>query len=184
MFNKFELIGGGIAVASMALAIYLVQVESTFYSSAADFNQRAQAIEADNPGVVIVGQDGESNQARANAYVEASDTEGNFERMVIDDITVGTGEVVSEGDTVVVHYVGQLQSGQEFDNSRERGVPFEFTVGEGTVIDGWDQGVLGMQEGGERILVIPPELAYGESGVGPIPGDATLVFSIELLEIK
>jgi len=184
MFNKFELIGGVIAMGFMGLALYMVQAENIFYNSAAEFNQRAQLIEADEPGVVVVPQGEEQNQLRAEAYVAAADNQGNIQRMVIDDIKVGTGDAVQEGDTVVVHYVGTLQNGQEFDNSRKRGTPFEFTVGDGAVIEGWEQGVVGMQVGGQRMLVIPPEMAYGEAGVGPIPGNATLVFAIELLEIK
>jgi FKBP-type peptidyl-prolyl cis-trans isomerase len=85
---------------------------------------------------------------------------------------------------VSVHYIGTLQDGTEFDNSKKRGAPFEFKVGEGRVIAGWEEGLVGMQVGGQRVLVIPPEKAYGSNGVGPIPGNATLVFSIELLEIK
>ena len=104
--------------------------------------------------------------------------------MVIDDIKVGTGAEVESGNTVVVHYVGTLQEGMEFDNSRRRGEPLEFTVGVGQVIQGWDEGLIGMKVGGERILVIPSDKAYGEKGIGPIPGNATLVFKIELLEVK
>ena len=84
----------------------------------------------------------------------------------------------------MVHYSGRLENGQEFDNSQKRGAPLEFTVGAGQVIAGWEQGLLGMKVGGERVLNIPPELAYGEQGIGPIPGGATLTFTIELLEIK
>lgn len=184
MFNKFELIGGAIAIGFMGLALYLVQAETIFYNSAEQFNQRAQLIEADEPGIVVVPQGEERNRLRAESYLEAAGNQGNMQRMVVDDIKVGTGDAVAEGDTVVVHYVGTLQNGQEFDNSRKRGTPFEFTVGDGMVIEGWEQGVVGMQVGGQRVLVIPPEKAYGEAGVGPIPGNATLVFAIELLEIK
>ncbi|MCA9360386.1 FKBP-type peptidyl-prolyl cis-trans isomerase [Candidatus Kaiserbacteria bacterium] len=104
--------------------------------------------------------------------------------MVIDDIKLGTGEEVKENDLVVVHYVGTLQNGEEFDNSHKRGAPFEFRVGKGMVIEGWEEGLIGMKVGGERVLVIPPDMAYGEQGIGPIPGNATLVFVIELMEIK
>jgi peptidylprolyl isomerase len=92
--------------------------------------------------------------------------------------------MVKEGDVVSVHYVGTLQNGTEFDNSKKRGAPFEFKVGGGQVIAGWEEGLVGMQVGGQRVLVIPPEKGYGANGIGPIPGNATLVFSIELLEIK
>jgi FKBP-type peptidyl-prolyl cis-trans isomerase len=79
--------------------------------------------------------------------------------------------------------VGRLENGQEFDNSKKRGVPFEFTLGEGMVIAGWEEGLLGMREGGERTLVIPPQFGYGSQAIGPIPANATLLFAIELVEV-
>jgi FKBP-type peptidyl-prolyl cis-trans isomerase FkpA len=109
------------------------------------------------------------------------------------DLVKGTGEGISQGQTAVVHYTGWLydpsapeQKGREFDSSLRRGEPFEFTIGTGGVIRGWEEGVQGMQPGGHRRLVIPPALAYGERGAGGgvIPPDATLVFEIELLAIK
>lgn len=183
MFNKFELVGAGVSVGLMALAIYLVQVESILFRDA-DIDQTSQAINSQQPGIVVVGQSANVNQARTDALLVAIGTEGNLNNMVIDDIKFGTGEAVKEGDTVSVHYVGTLQNGEEFDNSRKRGSAFDFGVGAGQVIKGWDEGVIGMQVGGQRILVIPPEMAYGDQGIGPIPGGATLVFAIELLEIK
>jgi FKBP-type peptidyl-prolyl cis-trans isomerase len=182
MFNKFELIGGAVSILSMALALYLIQADD-FLAQIGKDTQTAQVLTADE-GIVIVPQSEDMNQARVNAFMEAADNRGNIKRMVIDDIKIGTGEAVKEGDVVAVHYVGQLQNGQEFDASKKRGEAFEFTVGAGRVIAGWEEGVVGMQVGGERVLVIPPEKAYGEAGIGPIPGNATLVFSIELLEIK
>lgn len=183
MFNKFELIGGGISVALMALAVYMVQAESIFLK-AGPVGQTSQVIATEQPDVVIVNQGDDVNQARTEAYLKAADSKGNFKSMVIDDVKIGTGAEVKAGDTVSVHYIGTLQNGQEFDNSHKRGQAFEFTVGGGQVIKGWDQGLVGMQIGGERILVIPPDMAYGDQGIGPIPGGATLVFAIELLEIK
>lgn len=183
MFNKFELIGGIVSIGFMAVALYLVQTK-VMINDAAEQAQTAQVGAVENQGIVIV-QPGENiNQARANAYLAAADNSGNIERMVIDDVKLGTGEQIQKGDTVAVHYVGKLQNGQEFDNSRSRGEPFVFKVGSGMVIQGWDEGVIGMQPGGERILVIPPDMAYGEQGIGPIPGNATLIFSIELVEIQ
>lgn len=166
----------------MALGLYLIQA-SDFFGQVGEQAQTAQvASVADS--IVVVPQGENANQMRANAYVEAADNKGNIKRMVIDDIKIGNGEEVKEGDVVSVHYVGKLQNGQEFDASKKRGEPFEFTVGAGRVIQGWEEGVIGMKVGGERVLVIPPEKAYGEAGIGPIPGNATLVFSIELLEIQ
>ncbi len=105
--------------------------------------------------------------------------------LTIEDLKPGDGAEVKTGNTVSVHYVGTLEDASKFDSSRDRGTPFEFTVGEGRVIPGWEQGLLGMKVGGKRKLVIPPELAYGENSPSPlIPPNSTLIFEIELLAIK
>ncbi len=100
------------------------------------------------------------------------------------DLVVGTGDVAVAGKTVKVHYTGVFADGKKFDSSRDRGVPFEFKLGAGMVIKGWDIGVEGMKVGGKRLLVIPPEFGYGPNDYGPIPGNSTLVFEVELLEVK
>ena len=100
------------------------------------------------------------------------------------DVKVGTGAEAKDGSTVKVHYTGTLKSGEKFDSSVGR-EPFEFAIGKGQVIKGWDKGVVGMKVGGKRTLVIPYDLAYGEAGSPPkIPPKATLLFDIELLEVK
>lgn len=102
-----------------------------------------------------------------------------------DDLVVGDGAVAQSGQQVSVHYTGWLTDGSKFDSSLDRNEPFQFALGRGMVIRGWDEGVTGMQVGGKRKLTIPPQLGYGERGAGGvIPPNATLVFEVELLEIK
>ena len=101
------------------------------------------------------------------------------------DLVVGEGVAAAAGDTVSVHYTGWLEDGTQFDSSVDSGTPYEFVLGVGGVIPGWDEGVAGMQVGGTRKLIIPPDLAYGAGGSGGvIPPNATLVFEVQLLEIK
>lgn len=101
-----------------------------------------------------------------------------------EDAKTGTGAQAKSGDTVQVHYVGRLESDdKQFDSSRDRGEPLDFALGKGQVIKGWDEGVAGMRVGTQRTLTIPPELAYGSRGAGPIPANATLIFDIELIAI-
>jgi FKBP-type peptidyl-prolyl cis-trans isomerase len=105
--------------------------------------------------------------------------------MQIDDLRPGTGAEARPGNNVTVHYVGTLTDGRKFDSSRDRGQGFSFKLGAGQVIKGWDQGVAGMKVGQLRKLTIPPELAYGTRGFPPaIPPNSTLVFEVELLEVK
>lgn len=102
----------------------------------------------------------------------------------IEDLAVGTGAEAQTGNTVSVNYRGTLLNGTVFDSSYDRGTPFSFTLGQNSVIQGWEQGILGMRVGGKRKLVIPPDLAYGPIARGPIPANSTLVFEVELLEVK
>ena len=103
----------------------------------------------------------------------------------IEDLKVGTGAEAKAGQNVSVHYVGTLTDGRKFDSSRDRGNPFQFRLGAGQVIKGWDQGVAGMKIGGLRKLTIPPEMGYGARGFPPvIPGNSTLVFEVELLGVS
>jgi peptidylprolyl isomerase len=105
------------------------------------------------------------------------------------DMKVGSGATARAGQTAVVHYTGWLyqggKKGAKFDSSRDRGQPFAFPLGAGRVIRGWDEGVAGMKVGGQRTLVIPPELGYGARGAGGvIPPNATLIFDVELVDLK
>ena len=101
------------------------------------------------------------------------------------ELKEGDGAAAKKGDTVEVHYTGWLKDGKKFDSSLDRKQPFSFKLGAGMVIKGWDEGVAGMKVGGKRKLIIPPELGYGKDGFPPkIPGDATLIFEVELLKIR
>jgi len=103
----------------------------------------------------------------------------------IEDLTVGTGDEAVAGKKVTVNYAGTLEDGTKFDSSYDRGAPFSFNLGAGEVIQGWDNGVAGMKVGGKRKLTIPSFLGYGERGAGDaIPPNSTLIFELELLEIK
>jgi FKBP-type peptidyl-prolyl cis-trans isomerase len=107
------------------------------------------------------------------------------EKLEIKDLVVGKGTEAKAGDAVKVHYVGTLPDGKEFDSSKKHNQPFDFELGAGRVIKGWDQGVAGMKIGGKRKLTVPPSLGYGARGFPPvIPPNATLIFEVELLEVK
>ncbi|MGI9098184.1 MAG: FKBP-type peptidyl-prolyl cis-trans isomerase [Solirubrobacteraceae bacterium] len=104
--------------------------------------------------------------------------------LAADDVVVGEGAAAKPGDQVTVHYVGvSFSNGTQFDSSWDRGAPFDFPLGAGRVIKGWDFGVTGMREGGRRTLVIPPELGYGARGMGPIAPNETLVFVVDLVKV-
>ena len=103
--------------------------------------------------------------------------------LLVSDIEIGTGDEALSGNRVVVYYTGRFVDGRVFDSSVTRNEPYQFVLGVGQVIKGWDDGVVGMRVGGKRVLTVPPELGYGPSDYGPIPGNSTLIFDIELIKV-
>lgn len=110
------------------------------------------------------------------------DQQSATQQLVAQDEVVGTGAQAQAGSQVTVNYVGKLQDGTVFDSTSGK-QPFQFTLGVGQVIPGWDQGLQGMKVGGKRLLIIPPSLAYGTQGVGPIPPNSTLIFEVTLVSV-
>ena len=125
-----------------------------------------------------------SDQNKDNIKLDCMENVANVTTgLVVEDITIGNGTEIKSGDKVKMHYLGKLSTGEKFDSSYDRNEPFTTKIGVGEVIKGWDEGVPGMKVGGKRKLTIPPALGYGERGIGPIPGNATLVFEIEAVDI-
>jgi FKBP-type peptidyl-prolyl cis-trans isomerase len=172
-FNKFEVIGIFAAVAIMAVSLAVIRFNTDTFA-------RTPQGETQVASVVAVSGD----ETTEEAIKDSVGADGELKRLVIDDVRIGQGNEVEPGDTVSVHYVGTLRDGTKFDDSYIRGEPFTFTIGEGEVIQGWDEGLVGMKIGGERILVIPPELAYGNRVIGPIPANSPLIFKVELVSIE
>ncbi|HIC27085.1 MAG TPA: FKBP-type peptidyl-prolyl cis-trans isomerase [Gammaproteobacteria bacterium] len=150
------------------IAIILLGVIGFIFSS----NKNPQ--EVDNQSIK---QEVNNNRTQQEEIMEVTELQ-------IVDTTVGEGKEAILGKVVSVHYTGTLTDGTKFDSSVDRETPFQFTLGAGQVIQGWDQGVIGMKVGGKRTLTIPSDLAYGPTGrPGTIPPSATLIFDIELLDV-
>ena len=164
-------------------------VQAVARSSAPQTAQSApMELDPEDPNPTLFAMAADSNQADASALggpmnVEKSEVTASGLR--ITDLDVGSGAEASAGQMVVVHYRGTLEDGTQFDASYDRGTPFSFPLGAGRVIKGWDEGVQGMKVGGKRKLVIPSDLGYGSRGArGVIPPNATLIFEVELLDVK
>ncbi|MCX6702164.1 MAG: FKBP-type peptidyl-prolyl cis-trans isomerase [Candidatus Zambryskibacteria bacterium] len=104
-------------------------------------------------------------------------------KLLIEDVVVGAGAQAMTGNRVIVNYTGRFVDGKVFDSSIARNEPFQFVLGVGQVIKGWDEGIVGMRVGGKRILSVPSELGYGPNDYGPIPGNSTLIFEVELIKV-
>lgn len=121
----------------------------------------------------------------AAAHYDSTAMQSTSDGLQFQDFVAGNGPAAAAGDSLEVHYTGCLTNGKKFDSSLDRGVPFPFVLGTGSVIPGWDEGLKGMRPGGKRRLVIPPDLAYGPRGAGAvIPPNATLIFDVQLVSVN
>jgi FKBP-type peptidyl-prolyl cis-trans isomerase len=126
-----------------------------------------------------------ANQNKSsNIIIETEPKQLDMSKLKVIDTKVGTGAEAQPGKTVFVHYTGKLENGTVFDSSISRGKPLDFPLGAGIVIEGWELGISGMKVGGKRTLTIPPELGYGSRDMGAIPPNSTLIFDVELVDVK
>lgn len=154
---------------------YLVFIAAVTYGMVYVLNYKSQPIQSQKEVVA------ESSPLVENNTMQNNEAQG----LKIEDLVVGTGAEATNGKLISVHYTGTLTNGTKFDSSKDRNEPFEFTLGAGQVIQGWDLGFSGMKVGGKRKLTIPAELGYGAQGAGGvIPPNATLIFEVELLGVK
>ena len=138
------------------------------------------------PGFYFLARDSQEDKIQEESETKEMVSDSSEEQeLQIEVLKQGTGEEVKNGDNIPVHYTGVLEDGTKFDSSLDRGKPFVFTLGIGQVIKGWDEGTIGMKIGEKRKLTVPPELGYGDRGVGNIiQPNATLIFEIELVSVN
>ena len=158
-------------------------VRQSTISSETVINQFELDPEDPNPSLFTMASDKTSSSSSPMGGTEIGTTQVTSSGLKITELVLGDGKEATPGTTVSVNYKGTLENGKEFDSSYGRG-PFEFALGAGMVIKGWDEGVAGMKVGGKRELVIPPELGYGSRGIGPIPPNSVLTFEVELLGVN
>jgi FKBP-type peptidyl-prolyl cis-trans isomerase len=167
-----------IAIFIVVLVLFLLRNEKTGAPTGGSLSneQTEQTKQVEKPNGNDQSQQAEGSNKNNNKLMELG----------IKTTKEGTGDrIVNSGDTISAHYTGKLEDGTKFDSSVDRGTPFTFTIGQGQVIQGWEQGLLGMKVGEKRTLTIPSELGYGARGAGnAIPPNATLIFDIELMSIK
>lgn len=172
-------------VAATAAASFYFLIKNSSSDNFPDLNKKIETDLKTNPASQAnqAGQTGQVNQSNQSNQLKQENKPMQLE---IKTTQEGTGDrAVKSGDTISVNYTGKLMDGTKFDSSLDRGTPFTFTIGQGQVIKGWDQGLIGMKVGEKRTLAIPSELGYGERGSGSIiPPNAALIFDTELVSIK
>lgn len=129
--------------------------------------------------IMSLFQNNMSDDVLASVAVGSDEKSGG---LIVNDVVTGQGQVVKDGQKITAHYILSLSDGTVIQNSKDFGVPFQFTLGAGEVIKGWEMGFAGMKVGGVRTIIIPAELAYGSNQVGPIPPNSTLIFTVELID--
>jgi FKBP-type peptidyl-prolyl cis-trans isomerase len=136
--------------------------------------------------ILVVGFFFIFGQSLVSIFTNSSskNTMASQQGLQVQDTIIGTGDTAGSGDRVVVNYTGKFSDGRVFDSSIPRGEPFQFVLGSGQVIKGWDEGIVGMKVGGKRTIIVPPELGYGANDYGPIPGGSTLIFDVELIKVQ
>jgi peptidylprolyl isomerase len=179
--NTWIVVAVLIAAALFLVALAAIPASGTRSTASAQTQQQPQAAATLSPAQVAA-QATAAAQTAKNAPAPAGTKTASGLQYV--DQVVGTGAQPKTGQTVTVHYTGYLDNGTVFDSSVKRGQPFEFKIGTGQVIKGWDEGLATMKVGGKRRLIVPPELAYGAVANGPIPANSRLTFDVELLGVK
>ena len=175
--TKYEFNGIALSIIVMILTLVVLHEKTNILSSKNDTHQ--------TPEIKLVTEENTHAKSLEESLIDSRTAKGDFVKLIINDVALGTGErSVVNGDTISVNYIGQTTTGIQFDNSFKRGEPFTFTIGQGRVIKGWEEGFIGMKVGGKRILVIPADMAYGNRQVGNIPANSPLIFAVELVAIK
>lgn len=181
-FTKKELTGIGITLAIVGVIFVGLKWQENM-SQIPQMNN--DAMTDNETGFATLPGEGSHQEDVMLALVESLAPDGEVKQLIVQDLDEGVGATATESMSATVHYVGMLKDGTQFDSSYDRGAPLTFTIGAGDVIAGLEQGVVGMKEGGTRILIIPPSLAYGNRAVGNlIPRGATLLFAVELLSVN